>query len=72
MSSEQYVGLTVRIWRLMPFMKMPLLTHHAVSAVAQNQIVAQIEAEQKIINENNKLIEIFQNKISDTISALWA
>jgi type I restriction enzyme M protein len=38
----------------------------------QEQIVAQIEAEQKIVNENKKLIEIFQNKISDTISALWS
>jgi len=37
----------------------------------QKQIVSQIEAEQKIINENKKLIEIFENKISDTISALW-
>jgi type I restriction enzyme M protein len=38
----------------------------------QKQIVSQIEAEQKIVHENKKLIEIFQNKISDTISALWA
>ncbi|MFH1370436.1 MAG: N-6 DNA methylase [Planctomycetota bacterium] len=38
---------------------------------AQKEVVAQIEAEQKIVNENKKLIEIFENKISDTISALW-
>lgn len=31
----------------------------------QKQIVAQIEAEQKIVNENKKLIEIFQNKIAE-------
>ena len=37
----------------------------------QKQIVAQIEAEQKIVNENKKLIEIFEKKISDSISALW-
>ena len=38
----------------------------------QKQIVERIEEEQKIINENKKLIEIFQNKISAAISALWA
>jgi type I restriction enzyme M protein len=38
----------------------------------QKQIAEQIESEQKIVNENKKLIEIFENKISDTISALWA
>jgi type I restriction enzyme M protein len=38
----------------------------------QQAIVAEIEAEQKIVNENKKLIEIFEKKISDTISALWA
>jgi len=34
----------------------------------QKQIVAQIEAEQKIVNENKKLIEIFEQKIKDTIA----
>ncbi len=38
----------------------------------QKQIVSQIETEQKIVTENKKLIEIFQNKISAAISALWA
>jgi len=37
----------------------------------QEQIITEIEAEQKIINENKKLIEIFEKKIADTISALW-
>jgi len=37
----------------------------------QKQIVSQIEAEQKIVNENKKLMEIFEQKIKDTISALW-
>jgi len=36
----------------------------------QQAIVAEIESEQKIVNENKKLIEIFENKISDTISSL--
>jgi hypothetical protein len=52
-------------------MKMLFLTHHAVSTFVPDQIVAQIEAEQKIVHENKHLIEIFQNKISDAISALW-
>jgi restriction endonuclease S subunit len=38
----------------------------------QKQIVSEIEAEQKIVNENKKLIEIFSKKISDTISSLWS
>jgi type I restriction enzyme M protein len=37
----------------------------------QKQIVAEIEAEQKIVNENKKLIEIFENKINNTISGMW-
>jgi restriction endonuclease S subunit len=36
----------------------------------QKRIVEQIESEQKIVNENKKIIEIFKNKISDTIGAL--
>ena len=47
-------------------LKMPL-----PSLSDQQQIVSQIEAEQKIVNENKKLIEIFQNKISDKIADLW-
>lgn len=34
----------------------------------QKQIISQIESEQKIVHENKKLIEIFQNKISDEIA----
>jgi len=36
----------------------------------QKQIVAEIEAEQKIVNDNKKLIEIFEQKIKDTISQI--
>jgi type I restriction enzyme S subunit len=38
----------------------------------QKQIVAQIEAEQKIVDANKKLAEIFENKIKATISGIWA
>jgi len=37
----------------------------------QNQIVVQIQSEHKIVNENRKLIEIFEKKIFDTICSLW-
>ncbi|GHO85258.1 N-6 DNA methylase [Dictyobacter formicarum] len=37
----------------------------------QEQIVAQIEEEQKIINANKRLIEIFEQKIKDKISEVW-
>ena len=38
----------------------------------QLTLILEIEAEQKIVNGNKKLIEIFQKKISATIPALWA
>ncbi|MEI7669518.1 MAG: restriction endonuclease subunit S, partial [Pseudomonadota bacterium] len=37
----------------------------------QKQIVAEIEAEQAIINANKKLIEIFEAKIHRIIAKIW-
>jgi len=37
----------------------------------QKQIVAQIEAEQQIINANKKLIETYEQKIKDKIAEVW-
>jgi len=37
----------------------------------QQEIVAQIEAEQEIVNSNKKLIQIFEQKIKDKISEVW-
>jgi len=37
----------------------------------QKQISKQIEEEKKYIDQNKKLIEIFENKIKDKISELW-
>jgi restriction endonuclease S subunit len=37
----------------------------------QKQIVAAIEAEQKIVQENKKLIGIFEQKIRDKIGEVW-
>ncbi|HEY0667968.1 MAG TPA: restriction endonuclease subunit S, partial [Sphingobacteriaceae bacterium] len=37
----------------------------------QRQIVAQIEKEQKLVNANKQLIEIFEQKIKDRIAKIW-
>lgn len=37
----------------------------------QQEIVAQIESEQKIIDANKELITIFENKITDKIADVW-
>ncbi|MCK4376602.1 MAG: N-6 DNA methylase, partial [Actinomycetia bacterium] len=37
----------------------------------QQQIIAQIEKEQKVINANKELINIFKNKIKDKIADVW-
>lgn len=38
---------------------------------AQKQIVAEIEAEQKIVDQNKKLIEIFEEKTKRKIGEIW-
>ena len=37
----------------------------------QNHIIAQIEAEQEIVNSNKKLIEMYEQKIKDKIAEVW-
>jgi len=37
----------------------------------QREIVAELEAEQKLINANKKLIEIYQQKIKSKIAEVW-
>jgi hypothetical protein len=37
----------------------------------QRQIVAQIEKEQALVNANEQLIEIFEQKIKDRIAKVW-
>lgn len=37
----------------------------------QQEIVAQIESEQEIVNANKKLIEMFEQKVKDKISEVW-
>ena len=37
----------------------------------QQKIVAQIEAEQEMVNANKKLIEIYELKVKDKIGEVW-
>ena len=37
----------------------------------QKEIVAKIEEEQKLVDSNKKLIELFEKKIKDKISEVW-
>lgn len=39
--------------------------------VTINEIVAQIEKEQELVNANKQLIEIFEQKIKDRIAKVW-
>lgn len=41
------------------------------SIETQNQIVAQIENEQTLVNANKQLLEIFEQKIKDRIAKVW-
>jgi len=41
------------------------------SLEVQQEIVTQIEAEQKMVNANKKLIEIFEQKTKDKIAEVW-
>jgi len=38
---------------------------------AQKQIVAEIENEEKLVNANKELIQIFEQKIKDRIAKVW-
>jgi len=38
---------------------------------AQKQIVSKIEEEQKIVEANKKLIEIYKQKTKDVLAKLW-
>jgi type I restriction enzyme M protein len=37
----------------------------------QKQIVARIEEEQKVVDANKKLIELYQGKIKEKIDEVW-
>ena len=44
---------------------------HLPPLSVQKEIVAQIEAEQEIVNANKKLVEIYEQKIKDKIGEVW-
>jgi type I restriction enzyme M protein len=44
---------------------------HIPSRNIQDEIIAQIEKEQKVINANKELITIFENKIKEKIADVW-
>ncbi len=52
-----------------PFVKSALIPLPDIEA--QLRIVTQIEKEQKMVNANKQLIEIFEQKIKDRISKVW-
>ncbi len=39
--------------------------------MSSEQIVSQLEEEQKLINTSDRLIEIFEQKIKDNIAEVW-
>jgi type I restriction enzyme M protein len=40
-------------------------------APSQTEIVARIEEEQKLVEANKKLIELFEGKIKEKIAEVW-
>ncbi len=53
------------------FSKLKLIKIPLPPLEIQKQIVSQIEEEQKLVDSNKKLIEIFEKKIKDKISEIW-
>lgn len=60
-------------------MAQPKLNQKALNSITvphplleiQKQIVAEIETEQKIVDQNKKLIEMFEEKIKKRIDEVW-
>lgn len=58
----------------MPYIKLGMLTDFEVPLPpieTQREIVAELEAEQKLVDANKKLIEIYQQKIKSKIAEVW-
>jgi len=60
-SSQKFISL-----KFIRGLKVPL-----PSISIQQEIVAQIESEQEIVNANKQLIQMFEQKIKDKISEVW-
>ena len=58
----------------MPYIKLGMLTDFEIPLpplVTQQQIVARIEAERTLVEGNRRLIEIYEQKVKQTIAKLW-
>ena len=50
---------------------MPIANPRTTAGGAQRSIVAEIEAEQALVNANRELIYRFEKKIQDTLARIW-
>ena len=58
----------------MPYIKLGMLSEFSVAVptlAEQQAIVAEIEAEQALVNANRELITRFEAKIQNTLSRIW-
>jgi len=80
--SQKYVELYLNSISLANYITgsaQPKLNQKALNSImipfpsfdTQNQIVAQIEKEQELVNANKQLIELFEQKIKDRIAKVW-
>jgi type I restriction enzyme M protein len=73
----KYILETFEIYRngnSIPQLTIPMIKHEKIPLPpieTQKEIVAQIEEEQKLVDSNKQLIEIFEKKIKDKISEVW-
>jgi len=60
-ATRAYIGITQQLDLQIPLPPLSI----------QQEIVAQIEAEQEMVNANKKLIKIYEQKIKDKIGEVW-
>ncbi len=63
-----------KLGNTMPYIKLGMLTDFEIPLpplVTQQQIVARIEAERTLVEGNRRLIEIYEQKVKQTIAKLW-
>lgn len=71
---NQYLSTTagVAIQNIASVGTLKLIKIPLPSIVEQKQIIKQLEEEQKLIEANKKIVEIFELKISDKIKTVWS
>jgi len=50
---------------------MRLLFRYAIPPPSRTEIVTRIEEEEKLVDANKKLIELFEGKIKEKIAEVW-